>query len=607
MHFFYLLVLILVLAEPSFSITSIYNLDPIQNAIHSKEKILLIIDNEIAENKAINSAINRYADDLNKSFGMAIDVYSFPNIKKGGTAQTLRSFLQSAKDSLIGAIFIGDLPRAQFEFIQNPNTSSIRYQRWISDFYFMDLDGIWLDTASGNSESQGGLLLEKNVSTPIFLSDTELPSILPLDSFSIRYRGLLKAPETGICSLSIISDNQRRLWMNDTLIIDAWIRDWDHEYFGAIPIKKNESIPIQIDYAEEWGGSNFKIYWKLPNSSSWVPIPDSVWYTNEHTPGLTATYFGNVWLHTKEENPTVGTPTNWKSNSSNGIFDGHYSQNGAVSDSMEIWISRIDPYTAGVLGNPTTLLLDFFDKLHSWYNSKKPPQSHGAYFITTDADTSAESDRKFILGLSSIYGREKVDVILADGKSYLENIANPIYGWSTYVGHGDPISLANGFKAKDLKNYSVGPRIFHFASCSPLENYDFWGNPWSISVGSAHLFGTKNGGFVAIGASKTSGDNQLDDLMYYDAENTFIGAAYLSWINQRLKRNNYKPLEDIYDWFYVETLIGDPLQFAILTPEYPIKIERKKPFSLPKVDSKKWDAAGRLKSLFTKEKKAWFY
>ena len=127
MHFFYLLVLILVLAEPSFSITSIYNLDPIQNAIHSKEKILLIIDNEIAENKAINSAINRYADDLNKSFGMAIDVYSFPNIKKGGTAQALRSFLQSAKDSLIGAIFIGDLPRAQFEFIQNPNIT----KNWI--------------------------------------------------------------------------------------------------------------------------------------------------------------------------------------------------------------------------------------------------------------------------------------------------------------------------------------------------------------------------------------------------------------------------------------------------------------------------------------------
>lgn len=534
MRYFIFFGLMLLLAHPSFSVTLKYNLDPIESSSHSKEKIILIVDNEFAENEMVNSAINRYADDLNKSFGMAIDVYSFPNIKKGGTAQALRSFLQSAKDSLIGAIFIGDLPRAQFEFIQNPNTSSIRYQRWISDFYFMDLDGIWLDTASGNSESQGGLLLEKNVSTPIFLSDTELPSILPLDSFSIRYRGLLKAPETGICSLSIISDNQRRLWMNDTLIIDAWIRDWDHEYFGAIPIKKNESIPIQIDYAEEWGGSNFKIYWKLPNSSSWVPIPDSVWYTNEHTPGLTATYFGNVWLHTKEENPTVGTPTNWKSNSSNGIFDGHYSQNGAVSDSMEIWISRIDPYTAGVLGNP-------------------------------------------------------------------------IYGWSTYVGHGDPISLANGFKAKDLKNYSVGPRIFHFASCSPLENYDFWGNPWSISVGSAHLFGTKNGGFVAIGASKTSGDNQLDDLMYYDAENTFIGAAYLSWINQRLKRNNYKPLEDIYDWFYVETLIGDPLQFAILTPEYPIKIERKKPFSLPKVDSKKWDAAGRLKSLFTKEKKAWFY
>ena len=230
------------------------------------------------------------------------------------------------------------------------------------------------------------------------------------------------------------------------------------------------------------------------------------------------------------------------------------------------------------------------------------------YFITADADTTSASDRKFILGLSAIYGRDSLDVILADSAEYATNIANPAYGWATYVGHGDPLYLGNGFRAKDLRGYSVGPRIFHFASCSPLENYDIWGNPWSVSVGSAHIFGTVGGGFVSIGASKTSGDNQLDDLMYYAAENNTIGDAYLSWINERIHKNTYSPREGIYDWFYAETLIGDPLQSGLLVPEYPVsiyKISIEKASSKFKSSTQNWDATGRMKNGNSTARKIW--
>ena len=84
-----------------------------------------------------------------------------------------------------------------------------------------------------------------------------------------------------------------------------------------------------------------------------------------------------------------------------------------------------------------------------------------------------------------------------------------------------------------------------------------------------------------------------------------IGAAYLSWINQRLKRNSYNPRENIYDWFYAETLIGDPLQSALLTPEYPVKIKAKNIPAIFNYSLKAWDAAGRLKNKHSKKNKIW--
>ena len=585
-----------------------YQLNSIQGAARSKQKVLLIVDNKTAQNETLNSAIYRYADDIHSAFGMAVQVHTFPSPEEGGTAVDLRSFLQNSRDSLNGAILIGNLPRATFEFIQNPGTASIRYQRWITDFYFMDLDGTWLDTAAGWAGSTGGLVLDRIDATPNFASNSDAPSEVPADSFSVRWTGFLKAPETGLCSLAIISDNQRRLWLKDSLVIDAWVRDWDYKYSGATTLVKGELTPVQIDYAEEWGGANFHIYWKLPSATAWILIPDSVWFSSDNSAGLNASYFANVWLQTSEKNKKIGYATGWKSDTSNGVFDGHYAKDGSVADSMEIWISRLDPNTAGLLGNPTALLQKYLDKLHLWNSSKANTQSKSVYFITADADTTSASDRKFILGLSAIYGRDSLDVILADSAEYATNIANPAYGWATYVGHGDPLYLGNGFRAKDLRGYSVGPRIFHFASCSPLENYDIWGNPWSISVGSAHIFGTVGGGFVSIGASKTSGDNQLDDLMYYAAVNNTIGDAYLSWINERIHKNTYSPREGIFDWFYAETLIGDPLQSGILVPEYPVSIYKK---SIEKVSSKfksstqNWDATGRMKNGNSTARKIW--
>ena len=96
-------------------------------------------------------------------------------------------------------------------------------------------------------------------------------SSMPIDNFSIRWIGQLQAPETGVYQFHITSDNGRRLWVNNTLIIDKWINDWDIEYSGSIYLEKGEKYPIQLDYFEATGGANIVLQWTPPGYAKQVP------------------------------------------------------------------------------------------------------------------------------------------------------------------------------------------------------------------------------------------------------------------------------------------------------------------------------------------------
>lgn len=586
-------------------------LPAIRGAAFGKEKIMVVLDADLATKPAVQSAVIRYAEDMQAAFGMAVQVQDFPTPAQGGTPAQLKQILQSSQDSLRGAIFIGDIPRAQFEFIQfNQIAAGVhRYQRWQTDMYYMDLDGVWYDTAAGWAGSKGGIAMQRIDASPNHDWGWLAPDpTVPKDSFSVRWTGWMQAPVSGLCSLKVVSDNQRRIWLDDSLVIDAWIIDWGTPYYGAITLEAGQPASVRIDYAEEAGGASFLLYWKLPNSTDWTLVPDSVWKTSQGEAGLEATYFANIWLRDgTNAHDYLGSVTDWKSNTSNGVFDGHYSTRNQVSDSMEIWISRIDPATAGILGDPTTLLLDWFEKVHVWYQQKKQPQTKGIFFITADADTTKDSDRKFMTGHSTLYGRENLTIKLADSREYMNTISDTQYGWSTYVGHGTTLGLANGLSATSLRAFPVGPRIFHFASCSPHESYDMFGFAYSVSLGAAHLFGTTGGGFVSVGSTKVTGGNQFDDDMYFAAINAPMGAAFLEWVNLRIFKNDYWPRQNIYDWFYGMSLLGDPMQTATRTPEYPSTTDNSllAPTQHPVPQKSTWtDAAGRSLSHSTTKYKA---
>ncbi|MDA3853665.1 MAG: GxGYxYP family putative glycoside hydrolase [Bacteroidales bacterium] len=81
------------------------------------------------------------------------------------------------------------------------------------------------------------------------------------DQFSIRWTGFVQARYTGNYTFTINSDNGRKLWINDQLIIDQWLNDYGVEYSGSISLDAGELYPISLEYFEHDGGASCQLYW----------------------------------------------------------------------------------------------------------------------------------------------------------------------------------------------------------------------------------------------------------------------------------------------------------------------------------------------------------
>ena len=247
----------------------------------------------------------------------------------------------------------------------------------------------------------------------------------------------------------------------------------------------------------------------------------------------------------------------------NSVFDGNYSKNNSATlgDDFEIWISRVNPYTAvnadqANFNMAKKYLLNWLNKAIS--NHANKIRNNKALIITEQADSvdqTSGSYVKFREGLSKIYG--SVDEYTKSKKEeYIEQVRNG-YDWVTFTGHGNGVGVSHGPHTDDFidKDVYTEARVFHFASCSPAESFDEYGDFKHASIASTHVFSTKGNAVAAVGATRVSGGNQHDDIMYDEARGKFLAEGFLAWLNKRVKNNQNN---DIFDWFYAESFIGDP-------------------------------------------------
>ena len=100
------------------------------------------------------------------------------------------------------------------------------------------------------------------------------------DNFSVIWTGLIQPKFTGNYTFYVNSDNGRRLWINNQLIIDKWIDDYGIEYSGDIQLTEGQKYNIKLEYFEAVGGANCKLEWVSEYHGKEV-IPKSQLYPDQ--------------------------------------------------------------------------------------------------------------------------------------------------------------------------------------------------------------------------------------------------------------------------------------------------------------------------------------
>jgi len=152
--------------------------------------------------------------------------------------------------------------------------------------------GNGLDAAYYNG-SNYTLFRHSQIDTTInFNWGTVAPNVwVGADNFSVKWTGKIQPRTSGTYTFYIKSDNGRRLYINNQLIIDKWISDAGIEYSGTINLVKGQFYPIEVDYYEENGGASCKLEWSSPEQPREV-VPKSQFYSASN--GLDKTEYSDT-------------------------------------------------------------------------------------------------------------------------------------------------------------------------------------------------------------------------------------------------------------------------------------------------------------------------
>lgn len=101
------------------------------------------------------------------------------------------------------------------------------------------------------------------------------------DNVSVRWQGTVEPRVSGNYTFFVNSDNGRRLWVNDQLIIDKWLDDYDIEYSGAINLNAGERYNIKLEYFESTGGAYCRLEWLSPKQVREI-VPRSQLYSLDY-------------------------------------------------------------------------------------------------------------------------------------------------------------------------------------------------------------------------------------------------------------------------------------------------------------------------------------
>lgn len=158
-----------------------------------------------------------------------------------------------------------------------------------------------------NFETLAGTRMDANIN---FNWGTDAPmTAVNADGFSARWTGQVQPRYSGNYTFYFSSDNNRRVWINNQLIIDKWVSGTS-TYSGTIVLTAGQKYDIKVEYLENTGGANCKLEWASALQAREV-VPQSQLYNEVAAIDVATTSEINI-----SPNPVVNGILNIKMKSS---------------------------------------------------------------------------------------------------------------------------------------------------------------------------------------------------------------------------------------------------------------------------------------------------
>jgi hypothetical protein len=90
----------------------------------------------------IENSLDRYANDLESIEGFSVGIYT---VSTSNTTAVRLLLQQALPEGLVGCLLVGDIPAAYYQYGDFSIVPPINIT-FATDFYYMDLDGVWTDT-----------------------------------------------------------------------------------------------------------------------------------------------------------------------------------------------------------------------------------------------------------------------------------------------------------------------------------------------------------------------------------------------------------------------------------------------------------------------------
>jgi beta-glucosidase len=85
-------------------------------------------------------------------------------------------------------------------------------------------------------------------------------------SGAMRWTGFLTAPEDGQYRFRYDANGGYRIWVNDTLVVDAWRVDWRPSMAtGAITLRAGRTYPIKVEAFQRQAAGDERLVWSVPS------------------------------------------------------------------------------------------------------------------------------------------------------------------------------------------------------------------------------------------------------------------------------------------------------------------------------------------------------